>query len=182
MSELFAQLLADGRTTVLSELLETARRDCRPFGQQLEPMVLEIEVKVNELADIFSLALPDGLEYRDVLAEAHRQIVHVTTQAAEDLLRTRAEEDFKAEDDWFVGDIDALSEALHEVCATPIESDESSAKADSPAVPGDADSRQRRRADAAVATAVRPSIAAGSDPPAKTKPASGRAAPDPWTV
>ena len=86
LSELFARLFADGQTAALAELLETGRRYCRHLDQQLEPLVLEVELKVNELADIFSLALPDGLEYRDVLAEAHRQMAQVATQAAEDLL------------------------------------------------------------------------------------------------
>ena len=121
LSELFARLFADGQTSALAELLETGRRYCHHLDQQLEPLVLEVELKVNELADIFSLALPDGLEYRDVLAEAHRQMAQVATQAAEDLLRNRVPENGDAEEDWLFGDLDSLTDALAEVCAAPVE-------------------------------------------------------------
>ena len=84
LSELFARLLADGQTSALPELLDAAHGYCHYLDQQLEPLVAEVEAKVHELADIFSLTLPDGLEYRDVLAEAHRQLTGVATQAAED--------------------------------------------------------------------------------------------------
>lgn len=89
LAELFARLLADGQTAALPELLKAAHGYSHHLDQQLEPLVAEVEAKVNELADIFSLALPDGLEYRDVLAEAHRQLSGVATQAAEELLRRK---------------------------------------------------------------------------------------------
>ena len=132
LSEQFARLFADGQTSALSGLLETGRRDCRHLDQQLEPLVMEIEVKVHELADIFSLALPDGLEYRDVLAEAHRQIAQVATQAAEDLLRNRVEENREADDDWLFDDLGSLTEALNDACAASIESDAADAMAQDP--------------------------------------------------
>ena len=116
LSEIFARLFADGQTSALAELLETGHRYCRHLDQQMEPLVLEIERKVRDLADIFSLALPDGLEYRDVLAEAHRQMAQVATQAAEDLLRNRIPEKGDAEEDWLFNDLDALTDALTEVC------------------------------------------------------------------
>jgi HD-like signal output (HDOD) protein len=121
LAELFARLFADGQTSALADLLQTGRRNCGLLDHQLEPLVLEVEAKVNELADIFSLALPDGLEYRDVLAEAHRQMAHVATQAAEDLLRNRIPDDGETDDDWFADDLNDLHDALTEVCALPIE-------------------------------------------------------------
>ena len=53
-------------TSALPELYDAGHDYCRHIDQQSEPLVPVIEEKVNELADIFSLALPDGLEYRDV--------------------------------------------------------------------------------------------------------------------
>jgi HD-like signal output (HDOD) protein len=120
LSELFAQLFADGRTTALTDLLDAGKHYFRHIDQHLDSLILDIEVKVNELADIFSLALPDGLEYRDILAEAHRQLTQVTTQAAEDLLRNRIPEKTDADDDWLYCDIDSLNDALSEACAAPI--------------------------------------------------------------
>jgi hypothetical protein len=120
LSELFARLFADGQTSALSELLAAARGYCHVLDHQLEPLVLEVETKVNELADIFSLALPDGLEYRDVLAEAHRQMSQVTTQAAEDLLRSRMPDRAEVDEDWLLSEIDSLSDALADVCNRPV--------------------------------------------------------------
>ena len=79
--------------------------------------MVEVESKVNELADIFSLALPDGLEYRDVLAEAHRQMASVATQAAEDLLRGQIPERAEVDEDWILSELDSLADALAEACA-----------------------------------------------------------------
>jgi HD-like signal output (HDOD) protein len=121
LGELFARLFADGQTSALAELLATARGYCHVLDQQLEPLVLEVETKVNELADIFSLALPDGLEYRDVLAEAHRQLAQLATQAAEDLLRSRVHDRSEVDEDWILAELDSLSDALAEVCNRPIE-------------------------------------------------------------
>ncbi len=121
LSELFARLFADGQSSALAELLAAARGYCHVLDHQLEPLVLEVETKVNELADIFSLALPDGLEYRDVLAEAHRQLTQVATQAAEDLLRSRVPERAEVDEDWILTELDSLSDALADVCNRPIE-------------------------------------------------------------
>jgi HD-like signal output (HDOD) protein len=121
LSELFARLFADGQTSALVELLAAARGYCHVLDHQLEPLVLEVETKVNELADIFSLALPDGLEYRDVLAEAHRQMTQVATQAAEDLLRSRVPEQAEVDEDWILSELDSLSDALADVCNRPFE-------------------------------------------------------------
>jgi GGDEF domain-containing protein len=130
LSELVARLFADGETTVLSELLETARNYCHHFDQQLEPLVLEIELKVNELADVFSLALPDGLEYRDVLAEAHRQMAHLATQAAEDLVRCRLPDQVDIDEDWILSELDTLSDALSDACAGPVDCEPRTISAD----------------------------------------------------
>ena len=130
LSELFARLFADGQTSALAELLAAARGYCHLLDQQLEPLVQEVDEKVNELADIFSLALPDGLEYRDVLAEAHRQMAQVAIQAAEDLLRNRVPEREDLDEDWLLAEVDALCDSLAEVCKRPIESEPKSSAAD----------------------------------------------------
>jgi HD-like signal output (HDOD) protein len=129
LSELFAQLFADGRTSALADLIEAGNDYCRHIDKQLEPLVREIELKVNELADIFSLALPDGHEYRDILAEAHRQLTQITTQAAGDLLRNRVPESPESDDDWFCGNLDSLAEALSDACAEAIDGEPQAGRA-----------------------------------------------------
>ena len=142
LSELFARLLADGQTAALAELLRAAHGYCHHLDPQLEPLVAEVESKVHELADIFSLALPDGLEYRDVLAEAHRQMTGVATQAAEDLLRGQVPERAEVDEDWILSELDSLADALAAACAQPIEAAAASrATVDSSAASGPATGR-----------------------------------------
>ncbi len=190
LSELFARLFGDGQTSILSELLETGRRYCHHLDRQLDPLVLEIDVKVTELADIFSLALPDGLEYRDVLAEAHRQMAQVTTQAAEDLLRKRGAESADPDEDWLLSEVDSLIDALNEACAAPIGRDLAAVKARVPADPDDTDAglRQRPAATPTQSTgypagcpglaAVPQAAAAIAMSPARGWPTAGSAAPN----
>jgi HD-like signal output (HDOD) protein/GGDEF domain-containing protein len=161
LSELFARLFADGQTSALAELLATARGYCQHLDQQLEPLVAEVEIKVNELADIFSLALPDGLEYRDLLAEAHRQMAHVATQAAEGLVRSRLPEREDVDEDWILSELDSLSDALAAVCASPVESAPKSPAADRPAPArsiGYAVAVQRPTAQPARSTVAAPNL------------------------
>ncbi len=180
LAELFARLLADGQTAALAELLRSGQRYCRLLEGQLDALVLEIELKVNDLADIFSLALPDGLEYRDVLAEAQRQLTQVTAQAAEDLLRNRVPDSADADDDWPFGDLDSLSNALTEVCAVPMERAPLSQDEDAVAEPDESVSGEQpwiAPAGPAVATlarvvpaAARPKVAPCPTAPCPTAP------------
>ena len=178
LSELFARLFADGQTSALNELLDNGRRYCHHLDQQLEPLVLEVESKVHELADILSLALPDGLEYRDVLAEAHRQIAHLATQAAEDLLRNHVSDNGDTEEDWLFNDLDALTDALTEICAAPVERAAAAAKAKASTEPGDARASPWQPPVATEPAAVRPTASAVPPSLARTRPAAGSVAPN----
>ncbi len=143
---------------------------------------MEIEVKVNELADIFSLALPDGLEYRDVLAEAHRQMAQVATQAAEDLLRNRVEESSDADDDWLFDDLGSLTEALSEACADSIECETDAATESLSEDPDDAAAGKRRWPTATEAVAVLPTFAPTAPPEARAHRRPARLRRTYWTV
>jgi HD-like signal output (HDOD) protein len=178
LSELFARLFADGRTSTLSELLQTGRRYCHHLDQQLEPLVLEVEVKVHELADILSLTLPDGLEYRDVLADAHRQMAHVAIQAAEDLLRNHAAEDPEPDEDWLFCEVDALTDALAEACADPPECEPSAGKTQLAMESGDLDTRSSQPIYACETIAARPTIAVAPSLSTKSPRGPGDIAPN----
>jgi len=177
LGELFARVFADGEASALPDLLATGRRYCHYLDQQLESLVLEIEKKVDELAEIFSLALPDGLEYRDVLAEAHRQMAGVATQAAEDLLRNHIPENNETDEDWLFGELDSLTDALAEACAVPVAC-EPAARAPALVGPGDVDGGPRQRTAAARPMGARTAMDAMSAPAAKTTLATGAAAPN----
>ncbi len=127
----------------------------------MEPLVAEVEAKVHELADIFSLTLPDGLEYRDVLAEAHRQLTGVATQAAEDLLRSRVPERPEVDEDWVLAELGSLTNALTDACARPIETTAAPIGAENPPPAGSAASAG---SSSATAVAARPAASPKNTP------------------
>ncbi|MBX7166253.1 MAG: HDOD domain-containing protein [Pirellulales bacterium] len=90
LAELMVRVLVDQRPGALDELLDAGAR----FRQdlhcgQLERVAATIQEKVGQLAGVFSLEMPTGVDYRDVLARAHTQLVSAATDAAGDLLRAR---------------------------------------------------------------------------------------------
>ena len=127
LAELVAQLLADGQTAALKELLDFGRDYRNASAGELESLLHEIEEKVRQLASVLSLQLPDGLECVDLLAEAHRQMSAVASQAAEDLIRAgRSAEaaegpaggdDKRRQDDLLVEELRTLADAVRTAAA-----------------------------------------------------------------
>ena len=130
------------------------------------------------MADIFSLALPDGLEYRDVLAEAHRQMAQVATQAAEDLLRNRVAENGDADEDWLSSDLDSLTDALNEAVCGADRVRTGRSRAPVSAEPSDADASPWQPPAATEPAAVRPLAAANPRFPGEDATGGGQVAPN----
>ncbi len=86
LAEWVARLLADRRTETLGRLLDgAARQGLEPT--RLEEMVQRLEEKVQQLADVLSLQLPGGWNYRDLLQRAHQQLADAAAEAVSDLVR-----------------------------------------------------------------------------------------------
>jgi len=83
---LVAQLVAEGRADVLGELLVAGDASPRLSRGQLEQLVEELEEKVEQLADVLSLRLPEGRDFHDVLVEAHLQLAQVAAEVAGDMV------------------------------------------------------------------------------------------------
>ncbi len=116
VSELVAQLLADGRPDALGRLLAAGRQFRCLLEPQLESLVGDLEEKVCQLADILSLQLPGGMEYRDVLANAHQQLASVARRAAEDLLRGGQPGAGQTEEEALLGEFQDLARAVSAAC------------------------------------------------------------------
>jgi hypothetical protein len=119
-AELVARLLADDQPKILGRLLATIRQTHDFSEVQLQRLVTELEEKVGQLADILSLQLPEGLDYRDVLARAHAQFVPVADSVAEDLLRARLD-DAQSEEAALMDELQGLAEAVTAACNRPVE-------------------------------------------------------------
>ncbi|NUQ65120.1 MAG: HDOD domain-containing protein, partial [Pirellulales bacterium] len=89
LAELVARLLADAETGVLGELLATGRQFCSLTPARLDDLVSTLGEKVRQLADVFSLQLPGGADYVDILARAHRRLAEVASEAAAEMIAGR---------------------------------------------------------------------------------------------
>ncbi|MFV2070261.1 MAG: HDOD domain-containing protein, partial [Pirellulales bacterium] len=74
LSDLLTQLVARHRIGVLPDLLEAGEVYCGLTRSALTELVGELEQRVQQLADVLSLDLPDGLGFDEVLAEAHARL------------------------------------------------------------------------------------------------------------
>lgn len=112
-AECIARLLADQRREALGRLLELgeSHKDWSP--RQLESLVATLQEKVEQLADVLSLQLPAGMEYRDLLAEAQQQLADVAADAASDLLRARARQ--SGDEESLKNEVDQLSRTVEEM-------------------------------------------------------------------
>ena len=85
-AELVAKLFSERQTHRLSELLSDTTDGPRLSASTLSSLVGELQQRVEHLADVLSLELPTGLDYRDLLDQAHRQLVEVAADVATDLV------------------------------------------------------------------------------------------------
>lgn len=119
LAELVARLLADGRPETLSELLAASGQSHEISDAQLEEMLNDLEEKVEQLADVLSLRLPEGHDYKDILSQAHSQLADVATEAAGDLIRQQfnepAADPEEEEDEDVLDEFHALSQAIASV-------------------------------------------------------------------
>ncbi len=86
LAELFARLLADEQPGALQEILQAGRQYADLTEERLESLATDLGEKVGQLADVLSLQLPGGLDYRDVLVRAHEQLSAVAAETAEELV------------------------------------------------------------------------------------------------
>jgi HD-like signal output (HDOD) protein/GGDEF domain-containing protein len=82
LAELLCQLLARERTEILPELLEVAER-YRPLApRQLESIVASLQEKVQQLADVMSLKMPEGSSYEQLLDQAQERLAQIVQSAS----------------------------------------------------------------------------------------------------
>ena len=85
LADLLAGMLTEGRADWLGELLQIGRTYHHLTETQLKSLVDSLQEKVEQLADVLSLELPAGLDYRSIFAEAHRRLSIAADEAAVEL-------------------------------------------------------------------------------------------------
>lgn len=85
LAGLLAELLGEGRTELLPQLVAVGRRYHDLLPIEFDALSEVLHAKVRQLADVLALQLPDGRHYRDVLSEAHTRLSQIAAVAATQL-------------------------------------------------------------------------------------------------
>jgi HD-like signal output (HDOD) protein/GGDEF domain-containing protein len=115
LADWIARLLADRRTETLGPLLDgAARQGLEPT--RLEEIVQRLEEKIQQLADVLSLQLPGGWNYRDLLQRAHEQLADAAAEAVGDLVGQLSTPATPAADgEWLLEEFRELADAASRV-------------------------------------------------------------------
>jgi HD-like signal output (HDOD) protein/GGDEF domain-containing protein len=89
MADLLAGMLTERRASLLRELLKVGREYCQTSTTKLSPLIVVLQTKVRELADVMSVELPEDQNYESIFAEAHRQLSAAAEDAAMELATGR---------------------------------------------------------------------------------------------
>lgn len=118
LAELVACLVCDRQMSALPAMLNQPAK--RQSVEWINETLGGLQEKVEQLADVLSLELPQNLSYRTVLDEAHRAMVAVSSDLVGDLVRQKAAGDTDPEQA-VRDELDKLSTSLDEVLKRPIE-------------------------------------------------------------
>jgi HD-like signal output (HDOD) protein/GGDEF domain-containing protein len=114
LTDLLAQLLVDGHTAALGQLL-AADQPASLTPQQVETLAATLEQKVQQLAGVLRLQLPENTDHRELLLQAHAQLSEVASEAAEVLLRRQFHGALADDGGALVKEFQSLSEAVARV-------------------------------------------------------------------
>jgi len=87
LAGLLAGLVGEKKLSVLPDLLEAGEAYCGLDKDRLTKLVALLQPKVQQLADVLSLDLPEGANYAQVLVEAHAQMSELVEGVVEPLSR-----------------------------------------------------------------------------------------------
>jgi HD-like signal output (HDOD) protein len=90
LAELLAQLVGQNRLSVLPDLLEAGHAYCELDKDRLNELVATLQPKVDQLAEIFSLELPQEADYSQALIDAHAQMAQIVETVAKPLSRAES--------------------------------------------------------------------------------------------
>jgi hypothetical protein len=82
-----ARLMADDQAEVYPQIVAAARQWRLLPEDAVDPLLQTLEKKVQQLAEVLSLKLPDGVDAVSLIVRAHAQLTDVAAAAAEELIR-----------------------------------------------------------------------------------------------
>src|SRR5262245_12644032 len=85
LAELLARLIEQPYGPALRDLLNVGARYCGLTYDKLQALVSTVQLKVNELAEVLALEMPDGSSYVDLLIAAQQRLSDESAMAAVEL-------------------------------------------------------------------------------------------------
>jgi HD-like signal output (HDOD) protein len=96
LADLLARLIDQPYGVALRDLLASGSRYCGLTYEALKPIVAELQQKVEALAEVLALDLPEGKSYVDLLVASQQRLADETFSAAAELALPKAEEQLLA--------------------------------------------------------------------------------------
>jgi HD-like signal output (HDOD) protein len=87
MAGRIARLMADNQAEVYPQIVAAARQWRLLPDEAVDPFLQTLEQKVQQLAEVLSLKLPEGVDASSLIVRAHAQLTDVAAAAAEELIR-----------------------------------------------------------------------------------------------
>jgi HD-like signal output (HDOD) protein/GGDEF domain-containing protein len=119
VSDLLASVLAENRTDLLAELLDRGREYFALSHMQLNALVNGLSAKVDHLAEVLQLDLPQGNNYQAILLGAHERLSAVASDVAQQLLRQSTGAGAIEPDEELLADVERLAKATRRMAASP---------------------------------------------------------------
>ncbi|MCA9229094.1 MAG: HDOD domain-containing protein [Planctomycetales bacterium] len=117
IAELLAELVAQGRLSVLADLLEAGEAYCGLDKAMLNSLVSTLQPKVQQLAEVLSLDVLDDTDYVTIIEKAHAQMSGLAEGLAAPLSRLAASEDQLGAD--LLSDVTLLRNAVDRFLKLP---------------------------------------------------------------
>jgi len=115
LADLLSSVLTENRSDLLPDLLDCGEKFHNLTHFDLSVLVTVLQDKVELLADVLSLELPEGRDYNTVLREAHERMSDVAAEAAGELMGSLQPADSAADGEALLAEVQSLAASVREL-------------------------------------------------------------------
>lgn len=119
LADLLSSVLTENRADLLANLLDSGAQFHHLTHRQLSGLVTTLQDKVETLADVLSLELPEGRNYNAVLLEAHERLSEIAVEAAGELMGSKAAENSASDGEALLAEVQSLAASVRELARPP---------------------------------------------------------------
>jgi HD-like signal output (HDOD) protein/GGDEF domain-containing protein len=115
LADLLSSVLTENRGDLLADLLDSGAQFHRLTHLQLSSLVNTLQDKVELLAEVLSLELPEGRDYNTVLLEAHERLSELAVEAAGELIGGERATDSATDSEALLSEVQSLAASVREL-------------------------------------------------------------------